>query len=299
MNYLDVIDRLGIDHRLPGQSKDVRAGFVGLVCPSCGGRSAKNAGTAYYLGVNVTTGWASCWRCGKHRLLDVLAEASGEPRHLIAGLLKQTDLAAPLPERKRGKLRIPAGVGPLLKPHKEYLQGRGFDPDAIAATWSVGGIGLAGRLAWRLFLPVTYSGEVLSWTTRAIADVPKRYHAASPEEEVIRLKDLLYGEDLAGPAIVLVEGPTDAWAIGPGAVATCGIGGTMAISREQLRRAIRHPVRAVCFDNEPAAQIRARQVVAELSLWPGKTFLIELEADDPGSASRREIRLLRKGVGLD
>jgi hypothetical protein len=52
-------------------------------------------------------------------------------------------------ERPAGKLKLPKGIVPMLSAHKEYLRGRGFDPDAVAKTWAVRGIGLASRLAWQ------------------------------------------------------------------------------------------------------------------------------------------------------
>jgi len=52
------------------------------------------------------------------------------------------------------------------------------------------------------------------------------------------------------------------------------------------------------FGNSPAAQIVASKLAADLSVFPGETLQVCLDADDPGSASPEEIKLLRKTVGL-
>jgi DNA primase len=90
-----------------------------------------------------------------------------------------------------------------------------------------------------------------------------------------------------------VEGPLDVWRIGPGAVCTCGT----AFTRTQLARAVRFPVRAVCYDNEPTAQRRARKLVKQLEVFPGKTMLIQLESGkDPGSADESELCEMRRKI---
>ncbi|MBW2309219.1 MAG: hypothetical protein JRG73_20040, partial [Deltaproteobacteria bacterium] len=109
-------------------------------------------------------------------------------------------------------------------------------------------------------------------------------------EEAVPHKTLLYGEELAGHAIIVVEGPTDAWRIGPGAVATMGLG----YSSEQVIRIKNHPVRAVCFDKSIEAQTVARKLAAALSVFPGQTFVASLDAADPGSAAQREVCELRR-----
>jgi hypothetical protein len=102
-------------------------------------------------------------------------------------------------------------------------------------------------------------------------------------------RNLLYGEDYCRHTILVHEGPLDVWAVGPGATATCGT----EFSPAQIRRIARYPRRGICFDSEPAAQTRARRLAAQLSLFPGETDLIKLDANDPGSAGAKELAELR------
>jgi len=290
-SIIDILDELGISHRGAGH-RDVRQGWVGLACPWCG-----RGGDKFYLGVNLASGYAACWACGHHRLGDVLAEASGRPLRDVLPLLKELDRDWRLPEAKpRGRLGIPLGVGPLLPAHLWYLKRRGFNPNGVVSIWKISGIDHAARLPWRLWIPIIWRGETVSWTTRGIGNRTSRYVSARPDEEALPAKDLLYGADMAGGSVVVVEGPLDAWAVGPGAVATLGVGWSAA----QAAALGRYARRTVCYDAEPAAQRRARALAEELKMLPGETAVARLEhGKDPADClltpkGRDELAALRQ-----
>lgn len=196
------------------------------------------------------------------------------------------------PERTEGVLRRPTGIGEFLPAHLNYLRGRGFDPAQIAETWGVQGIGPVGRLKWRLYIPIfDRFGLEVSWTTRSVGkENAIRYWSAMGEQEVLPHKSLLYGAHLCRHVIVVCEGAIDVWAIGPGAVATCGVG----FSEQQRSVMTDFPFRVICFDTENDAQRRARQLCGELSLLPGHTENVVLESGkDAADADPAEIRELR------
>jgi len=166
-----------------------------------------------------------------------------------------------------------------------------LDPEQIQERWGVRAIGLAPNLAWRLWIPIHLHGEVVSWTTRSIGDKGTRYISAAPDQEAVPHRELLYGEDRAGHAVVVCEGPVDVWRLGPGAVATMGVGYTPA----QVERISHHTLRVICFDGEMAAQRRAGRLADELVGFPGKTVVVELESGkDVAEADEEEIKQLRK-----
>lgn len=279
MNVLELLDAHGIKYHRDG--KDIRQGFVGLACPFC-------HHSGYYLGINVAKGYAACWSCGPHSLADIIAACAGLPLpQAIAAAKGVTRLHAP--ERPPGVLKVPAGVGPLLPAHKRYLRGRGFDPDTLTAIWGLGGIGIAPRLGWSIYIPITRHGAVVSWTTRTIGDGPRRYQGAGPTEEAWPAKSWLYGLDLCRHAVIVVEGPADAWRIGPGAGAVMGL----SYSAAQVAAIAAYPIRAICFDNEPAAQARAGRLADDLAPFRGETYRVCLDAKDPGGAQVDEIAELR------
>ena len=113
------------------------------------------------------------------------------------------------------------------------------------------------------------------------------------DQEAVNHKTLIYGADFCRHAIVVVEGPLDTWAIGPGAGALCGTGFT----RAQVLAISRFPVRAICFDALPDAQKTARELCNLLRVLPGETYNVVLDSKDPGEAlttNPRELRQLRK-----
>jgi hypothetical protein len=285
MKFVDTLRELHIPYRESGH-EHCRVGWIQLDCPRCAVKDH------FRLGYNISSHYMNCWHCGRLNVVEVLAELSGRPAKEVARLFK--DLDRPTIKRTviRRNLKLPKGLKPLSERHSQYLQNRGYDPLKIVRLWGVLGIETVPlRLAWRLFIPIHLEGDVVSWTTRSIAhDAHVRYLSASMEEESVPHKELLYGADYARASIVVVEGPLDVWSIGPGAVATCGVG----YSQKQLLRMVDYPVRTVCFDNEPKAQQRARRLADALSMYPGVTYNVTLDAKDPGSATPQEIRQLRR-----
>jgi hypothetical protein len=293
MNLTSVLDELGIKYCTAGQHHHVREGWIGTSCCWC--PPPINGKGLYRLGIQVATGRCNCWVCGHHSLESALVALAKTTYRNIRSLLKNISLQKfHLRDGKSsGTLVIPKHVELLGPAHRDYLAERGFNPDKIEKLWGVGGIGLSNRLAWRLFIPVNTNGETVSWTTRSIGrNNPRRYVNASPNEEKVPIKNTLYGIDLVRNNIVITEGPTDVWRIGPGAVATFGL----IVSPMQIKQISQFPYRTICFDNEPAAQKRATWLCETLSTYPGKTHNAVLDSEDPGSASVREIRRLREAV---
>lgn len=278
MRITDYLDELRVDYRRFGESKHVTENWIGAVCPYCG------TGTGNYgLGINLRTGSCSCWRCGPHSLSSALAEITGLPVAKLRADLKGVEHLRRGPVEVTGKLELPAGIEDLGPAHRRYLAGRGFDPDEIAAVWKVQGIGVAAKLQWRLFVPIHRDRDVVSWTTRVITDDgphTDRYRGAKRTQEAIAKHRLLYGEDLARHAVVVTEGPTDCWAIGPGAICTCGVG----FSHAQMARISRFPNVAICFDGEPAAQRRARVLADQLAVLGCDVSVVRLRAKDAAVA---------------
>jgi hypothetical protein len=222
-----------------------------------------------------------------------VAELASVSPYKAAGLLKHIKTQVREERRLWGKLEVPTGILDYLpKVHRQYLIKRGFNPNEIGTLWGVTGIGIHPDLAWRLFIPIYYKGDIVSWTTRLITDTTNeiRYRSAKETQERIPHKQLLYGEDYVRTSVIVHEGPTDVWKTGPGAVCTFGTG----YKQTQITRLIKYPKRVICFDNEPTAQQRAKKLMNDLSCFPGETCNVLLDAKDAGSATEHEIKQLRK-----
>jgi hypothetical protein len=286
MNLREILQEHGIEFRTAGEHHHARAEWVQVDCPFCSPNSQH-----FRMGLKGHT--ANCWSCGPYKISFALCELTGEPYSRIKVWLNDWEDHTETPEesKPKGKLTLPKGTGLLQPCHIKYLRSRGFHIGELVNLWGLQGIGLASRLAWRILIPIHYRGEVVSWTTRAIIDVPAKYINARPEEEKLSAKSLIYGEDYCRHAIIVVEGPTSVWRIGPGAGATLGT----SFSDAQVLKISRYPSRAVVFDNEPLAQARAKKLCDALAPFPGKTARVEITSGkDPAEASEDEITLLRK-----
>ncbi len=284
MNIRELLTDLNIPYLEHGQHHHSTEGWLQCDCFQCSPNSGR-----YKLGINLSLLYCSCWSCGRVSLASFLMECKGLRYPEVVKLLGNVDKEALVRRTHTGKLKLPPDVDKLLPIHRKYLSSRGFDPDEIASLWQVGGIPLAVKHAWSLFIPVHLGDEIVSWTTRKLSDEGRRYFAAPSSDEAVPAKDVLYGAEHARYSVVVVEGPTDVWRVGPGAVATMGTSYTTS----QLRAIAKYPRRIICYDREVSAQKKARQLCADLSFAPGETINVILDAKDPGEADPEEIKELR------
>ena len=291
MTTAELFQELGIKYVTEGHHH-CRKGWLQLDCPFCGQGTSK-----YHMGYSLSFHYFHCWRCGSHSAVATLVESTGLTELQVKKLLRDIPKSSPNQIEEpilKGKLKIPAGLSSLKSAHKRYLLNRDFSSkeiDTLETLWHVKALTIHPRLSWRIFIPIEYRGETVSWTTRIIKDkLQPRYITAGLDEESFPHRELLYGEDFARHVLIICEGPFDAWKIGAGAVSTLGTN----YSKAQFNRMLRYPTRYVCFDNEPPAQKRANKLVDELSIYSGNTYNIQLDSNDPGSASQKELKKLRK-----
>lgn len=292
MTIQDILNDLKIDYLESGHHH-CRSGWLQIrSCPFCHSDN-------YHLGWNIQKSYGVCWRCGGHSVWSIF-QAFGLRAEKIKQILPH--LRATTPRREHEIARVsqliePKNKGPLQDCHISYLEERGFDPHEIARLWRVEGIGLDlwEKLSWRLYIPIQFRGETVSWTTRSIGkNNTQRYISASEDKEKLSHKKLIYGIDFCRESIIIVEGPTDAWAIGPGAGALFGTAFTPA----QIRLLLDYPRRYICFDSSIEAQRKAKHLASILSVFPGSTENIVTDAKDPAESSEKEIKLIRRVAGL-
>lgn len=289
MDVKSFLENHGVHIAKAGQHHHARSGWFQVDCPYC-----INGAGRKHLGFSERRGKFNCWKCGKHGTIKTIAllckisygaakrAAEGFDNQFIEEVEAHTGVLK-LPEGRRSIFDSPA--------HVDYLESRGLNPKKIVDTWGVEAITYHVKFKWRLFIPIMLNWKTVSFTTRSIQkNAGLRYLSASMEEESIPHKRLLYGEDYAGLTTIVLEGPIDVWSVGPGAVGTCGTG----YSSAQLLRISRFTKRAICFDSSPEAQERARELCDALSVFPGETYNVELDAKDANEATRKEINVLRR-----
>jgi DNA primase len=138
-------------------------------------------------------------------------------------------------------------------------------------------------------------GSIISYQGRAISPSQKpRYKNIENEKMAQDPLEQLYGIEKIRDAAIIVEGPTDVWRLGPGAVATFGIDWSM--SQANILRKI--PRRYIAFDPDERAQQRALQLAEWLSYYPGETEIIEGLDCDPGDHPEDEAQKIMEDLGI-
>ena len=230
--------RLLDEHRIPyiERGPNVKRGEANIKCPMCG-----SADPSFHMGLNLETGWYSCWRnrkahSGKSplrlimRLLGVpywkAREIAGlsadfiDPEGftaVVARLLGRAEKAQEMPENVNRYLAYPDDFRPLrgssARRHREYLLARGFEyVDDFAELYDLAHT-TSGDWAHRVVIPYKIDGDLVTWTGRAIAKAVIRYRDLPVDESLVPAKETLFNYDCiakGGRALVIVEGPIDA-----------------------------------------------------------------------------------------
>lgn len=274
--------------------ENVSSGWVNIKCPLCNDKS--NHG-----GINPYAGYYYCWRCEWHPLEEPLSVLLNKSKREVKEILKSylfTEAKRKLNKKyevKRAKkVSLPSGENILPAKHKRYLLKRGFDPEKIRKQFHIYGVDYLGEFKFRIVLPIYWQGEVVSYTSRALyKNQSPRYKTASPEEEVIFHKDILYTNPSYkyGEIGIIVEGPTDVWAMETDTVATFG---TSVTDSQLLEISKMFKIVFILFD--PDAVKKANEIASKLSILGTKAYVIEGIKKDPGSMEKKEIKKLKMEI---
>ena len=315
MNLTKLLNDYHLPWAQPGE-RHYREGWVNMPCPFCYGSGNPGNHLGYCIDKRSSFyGRFVCWRCGGHGLHKTLATLLKVPEKAVEGIIS-TYGGITLPRRvqtlPRPNLRAllrdiawPFGTKPLKQVLGacRYLEGRGFDVEELVNVWNVNATGPSGGVAYgegklldlsrRMIVPIYREGYMVSWQARDWTGKAKlKYLTCPPELEAWHHKALLYGTDkVTGGRVLLVEGVTDVWALGPGAIACFGI----KYRPEQVKELMHWPEVWLVLDREWRAQLQARLITRELKeagvlvkqVWlpPGK---------DPAELTEKEkISLLR------
>lgn len=276
-------------------------GWIQTHCPFCGDGSY-----GWHLGYSIEHGNMNCWRCGKISpekwLRAILPPGS---RSQIPAILKK--YAGPKILRIKKKvwkarerdIDPPSGSGEMTQRHINYLVSRAFPPNRLRNEWGLLGTQhLSLEWNWRIIAPIkNSSGRIIAYTGRALSDEKKpRWLLSDAKEMGDNPKSLIYGIEKADPevGVLIVEGPSDVWRMGPGSVGMIGIDWT--IEQANILRAFKR--RFIMFDPEKIAQGRAERLAHWLSLFPGDTEIISGLPSDPGSLCQSEADNIMMELGI-
>lgn len=210
---------------------NVKRGEINVKCPWCGA-----ADPSHHLGLNLTSGWYSCWRqrqghsgksplrllmrllsidYGAARALAGLGDDYIDPEGfdaLAARIMGRTGAIVPPPPLPKLTLDeyLPIRDEPLTRRWYDYLYRRYFDDvEEMCEKYNL----RASRRTARVIMPYTLEGAIVAWTGRAIGPSAIRYLDLERDASIVPVKETLYLFDHAnvgGEVLCVVEGPIDA-----------------------------------------------------------------------------------------
>jgi DNA primase len=285
------------------EGKNVTSGWVEVNCPFC------MDDPSMHLGISPTR-LINCWRCGAKgsviKYIKAIENCSWEKakditkKYVDPTLLHlRYDIMDRSVRSGKGTI-IPKEAKGLNEEHYQYLMDRGFDPVEIERKYKLkavsNAIGTSRKFKYRIIIPVFLNGIAVNFT--ALDFTGKRgikYIHLSNEEAILPMKDCLYNIDSLRDIALIVEGVTDVWRMGDGAIATMGI----EVTSNQINLLLKKKPKKcfVMFDAEPLAQKKAKKLAETLSGFV-VTELLELDSGDPGDLTFEESYRILKEIGL-
>ncbi len=258
--HLDLA-RLLTDRGLPFREN---RGWLQLDCPMCGD-------TGRHLGYHPESGAFNCFKCGKHRQWEVIAKlfqlSLTEAGALCRLYGEQSGGLPKVPAKKllqQSRLKFPYGTGPLQPEHLRYLYSRGVTKQ-LASFWGLLGTGMHGAFSHRVIAPIfDQAGRIVCYQGRDITDKNKSKYKSCPDDEaVVPIKDCLYGIEKVPSLerVIVTEGVTKVWRLGPGAIATFGA----QVSDRQVETLLLFTRVYILFDDDEAGRKGSEQLAQQLS----------------------------------
>lgn len=318
MDWVRFLDENNI--HFVSRGPNTKRGEVSIQCPMCGSDDPSE-----HLGINLTSDNWGCHRDANHRgkasyaLIKAILGCSRQQAEVIVKQYSHSDpdtLEAALASLEDNRTDFELAeqtrnqeLGPqfadfseirprgVTKRFFQYLSGRGYDDAAsVIARYNLK-CALTGRYKDRIIIPVRHGGELMGWTSRAIANTIEapRYLASSDKVKttVLNYDALKYG----GQRLIIVEGPFDAikvdnhnFTITRDAEvefrATCTFGTSPTISQLAVLRAL-----VKGFDEAWVLFDRgADQQGSELAEWVGaKQAFLPVAFEDPGELKAAQL----------
>ena len=286
---------------LEGGHHHCKEGWVQVHCPFC-----SNGHSGWHLGFNLEFGNMNCWKCGKHTIKDWLYAVlpTGGKSQVGVILSKYQVKQYKVSKKKVIKVRERdvkpvIGAVDLQYKHIKYLKSRGFNSKILQEVWGLKATcHLSREWNWRILAPIrNSSGRVVAYTGRALGnEVKPRWKTTENEAMAQDPRKLIYGIEKAhiNRGVLIVEGPSDVWRMGPGSVGLLGIDWKV----EQAAQLRQFKKRFIMFDPAKSAQKRASELAHWLAAFPGQTEIITGLSTDPGDLSQKEAYEIMNELGI-
>lgn len=281
------------------EGENVTPGWINIRCPMCD--DPKNHG-----GINPKNGAYSCWICGKHKLNHIIKVLTKKEYNEVYYIRKKYTHGDIITKREKrdpkdipSEVIFPSDTGLLNQSARNYLISRSFNPDEIIREWGIKSTSHIGKYKHRILAPIYFENQLVSFQTRDITNKQTRYLPCEKEKEIIPFKETIYGYDKAinNKRCIVVEGITDVWRLGPGAVGLYG----KDYTEFQVRiLANNFDLIFIMLDPEYQAQEKALLLRDSIYLSSSKieVDIIEMDHGDPGDMSNQEAKYWMKELGI-
>lgn len=310
VNVTSILQELNVFFATEG--KNVTAGWVNVNCPFCHDPS-------WHLGINLLTNRASCWKCGRRTSFwFYLKEKFGFDNYRLGKLFEKyatNPLQAPewhqnraSEENVREALKWPSNVKDSPLPiHAKYLKKRGFNPQELTPYYNLKFTGHNAQYVkddqtridfrYRVLAPVMMHGKIVNFIGRDVTETESaiRYKNCPNEEAIITTKDCLYNSDGIKDIAIIVEGPTDVWNIGFGAVGVIGI----KVTKRQIAYLQELHLKKVVLLFDEGAKEEEDKLHDILSIFVPEVFSLDEiwdDYDDPGNLTKAQVKEIRNLV---
>ena len=306
MELKELLDDYDVEYWTEG--KNVSKGWINVQCPFCDDESN-------HLGLSVTDLTASCWKCGKKNIINVIKtvcdisykEAKGlfdnlESSEIEYRKTKSDGLRIDTKVFENNFVMIPEGATKILpKLHRDYLRKRRFNYRLIQRKYKIQAVYTTGDYSFRIIIPIYKNNQLVSFTSRDVtkyADL--RYRHASQEECILRPKDLIYGYDdiEKGGDAILVEGVFDKWRLGKKAI--CGFGTHLSGKQIVELNSMRLRNLFIFYDQDPGGQSSAKLASKMLAPLVRSIEIIKIPKfkGDPADLSKEKAELIMRSLDL-
>jgi hypothetical protein len=300
----EYLQERGIPYAASG-SKNVGRNSIGIDCPFCG--SGGN-----HLGIKLDTKQWFCWICGAGRgkrfqsLVMKLENCSYRQTETILKKYAHSDIGftatnsyddlRPL----QGRFSLPPEAEDCMLPmHRQYLEKRNFDPDYLFRKYALHCVGpMSKKWAMRILAPIFYHRKMVSFVGADITRKQRSKYKNCPlQESMIPVNQTLYNLDNANHTVIVMEGITDVWRIGDGAVGLY----TKHASRQQLKILSGFSRVFIMLDSDAVTatavnQLSPADILASNLGGFTETEIIELPTGDPADMKPDDVKHLRREI---
>ena len=282
----EYLDNKGIPYYDSGEN--VSQGWIGIECLFCNDQ-------LNHLGINLLSKTFSCFKCGeKGSLLKLICEIENCGRSEALRIInlyedQYTPFYIPPKKQLSDRVFLPKQISKNFTGiFENFLLNRGFIPNEIIKKYNLYTCHYTGDFKYRIIIPIYVNKELISFVGRDVTGkVQLSYKNAPIEQSKMSVKSVLYNIDSVKETVIIVEGITDVWRIGDGAVATFGT----KYTSDQISMLNGIEKAYIMYDVD--APLEAEKLAYDVAGIVPNVEILTLEKGDPCDLSIKEVAKLR------